>query len=72
MSRPVFDIEQDSEGWWIITRNGWPLAGIEFIFRSEAEAAVHKYEREDEEAEEEAREQDAYGDRADWEMDRDR
>ena len=72
MSRPVYDIEHQSDGWWIITRNSWPLPGSEFIFRSEAEAAVHKYENEDEEAEEEAREQDAYGDRADYEFDRDR
>ena len=71
MSRPVYDIEHQSDGWWSVTRNGWRLEG-EFITREQAEAAVHKYENEDEEAEEEAREQDAYGDRADYEFDRDR
>ena len=73
MSRPVYDIEHDSDGWWSITRNGW-RTDAEFLTREEAEAAIDREEREDEEAEREAREQDddEYGARVDYEMDRDR
>ena len=62
MSRPVFDI------------NGYPLNG-EFFTREEAEAAIHSYELEDYQAEQEAREQDEERDermdRGDWEFHRD-
>ena len=72
MSRPVYDIEHESDGWWLVTRNGWPLDG-EFFTRDEAEAAIHSYELEDYEAEQEAREQDDdYGARVDFEFERDR
>ena len=74
MSRPVYDIEHESDGWWLVTRNGWRLDGSEFLTREEAEAAVDRYENEDEEAEREAREQDDddYGAWVDFEMDKDR
>ena len=71
MSRPVYDLEHDRDGWWLVTRNGYPLNG-EFFTREEAEAAIDRYQREDEEAEREAREQDddEYGARVDFEMDK--
>ena len=76
MSRPTYDIEHECDGWWIVTRKGWRLDG-EFFTREEAEDAVDRYEREDYEAEKEAREQerdpdDEYGARVDFEFERDR
>ena len=75
MSRPVYDLEHESDGWWQVTRNGWRLDGSEFLTRDQAEAAIHSYELEDYEAEQEAREQDADRDdrmdRGDWEFHRD-
>ena len=74
MSRPVYDIEHESDGWWVVYRNGGYRCG-EFLTRDAAEAAIHGYEIEDEEAEEEARKQDEDRDermdRGDWEFHRD-
>lgn len=71
MSRPVYDVEHESDGWWIVTRNGWRLDGSEFLTREEAEAAVDRYEREDDEAERE-QDDDEFGARVDYLYDRDR
>jgi hypothetical protein len=78
MSRPYYEITHDEDGWWSVMRNGgWRCD--EFRTRDEAEAAIALYERIDEEAEREAREQDEendadeeYNARVDYEFDRDR
>lgn len=73
MSRPVYAIEHESDGWWTVIRNGGYRCES-FVSRDRAEEAIHSYELEDYEAEQEAREQDddEYGARVDFEFERDR
>jgi hypothetical protein len=71
MSRPVYDIEHDKEGWWTVMRNGGYRCES-FATEAEAEAAIHSYELEDYEAEQEADdERDERMDRGDFEFHRD-
>ena len=62
-----YEILHEEDGWWTVYRKGFAVES--FTSRNEALKAIHRWEEEDEEAEREARDQDA--DRGDWEYHRD-
>ena len=62
-----YEILHEEDGWWTVYRKGRAVES--FVSRSEALNSVLGWEREDDEAEREARDQD--DDRGDWEFHRD-
>ena len=60
-----YEILHEEDGWWTVYRKGYCVEA--YVSEDAAVAAIAKFEAEDNEAEEEAREQDEYGSRADYE-----